>query len=94
MGSTFLRDRRLKSVEAVSWSRRSRLTSFEDISLRDTGSLLVFDMLIDLTLRSLATGEGCLNAGLSKVISRQIEVGDVLNLGAGRVKVEARAGRG
>lgn len=94
MGSTFLRAGPLKSVGAVSWSRRSRLASFGDISLRDTGSLLVFDKLIDLTLRSLATGDGCLNPGLSKVISRQREVGDGLNLGAGMVKVEATAGQG
>lgn len=94
MGSTFLRAGPLKSVGAVSWSRRSRLASFGDISLRDAGSLLVFDKLIDLTLRSLATGDGCLNPGLSKVISRQREVGDGLNLGAGMVKVEATAGQG
>lgn len=54
----------------------------------------MFDMLIDRTLRSLAMGDGCLNPGPSSVISRQKEVGDGLNLGAGMVKVEAAVGWG
>lgn len=92
MGSTFLRAGPLKSVLAVSWSRS--LASFVDITWQDSESPLVFDMLIGLTLRSLAMGDGCLNAGPSNVISRQKEVGDGLNPGAGIVKVEAAVGWG
>lgn len=65
-----------------------------ELALQDEESPLVFDMLIDLTLRSLAMGDGCLNSGPSNVISRQEEVGDGLNLGAGMVKVEAAGGWG
>lgn len=36
------------------------VASCTDLSLLDTGSILVFDMLIDLARLSLATGDGCL----------------------------------
>lgn len=81
-------------VRSIKDSRTSYCASFTDLSLLETGSILVFDMLIDLARLSLATGDGCLVPEASRYVPWHRDVGDGVSLSAGTGRVEDTHNRG
>lgn len=67
---------------------------FTDLSLLETGWILVVNMLIDLAHLSLATGDGCLVPVPSRFVPWHRDVGDGLSLSVGTGKVEDMQGEG